>query len=107
MPGAHRHGDSRMCGASTIVQGQNTVKVNGILWAVQGDPDTHCLMGSLIPAYGAMNVYAEGKLVICAQGDTASSDLGGCVVLHPAGTTDPTGHSPNVIVYGGAAGGGS
>lgn len=107
MPGAHRNGDSRACGASTIVTGQSTVFVNGILWAVVGDKDTHCFMGELIPIYGALNVYAEGKLVICAMGDTASEDLQGCFVFHPPGATDPVGHSPNVGVYGGGAGGGA
>lgn len=108
MPGAHRHGDSRFCGATTIVTGQSTVKVNGILWAVEGDKDTHCNMGDLVPIYGALNVYAEGKLVICAAGDTAAEDIPGCIPPeHPPGETDPSGHSMDVIVYGGAAGGGS
>ena len=107
MPGAHRNGDSRKCGASTIVMNQSTVFVNGILWAVEGDKDTHCVMGDLIPIYGAKNVYIEGKLVICAAGDTAGDDMAGCVVLHPSGATDPLGHSPDVVVYGGGAGGGS
>jgi hypothetical protein len=107
MPGAHRDGDSRFCGASTIVTGQSTVFVNGILWAVIGDKDTHCNEGDLDPIYGSLNVYAEGKLVICAMGDTASPDRSDCIVEHPSGTTDPLGHSPDVIVYGGGAGGGS
>lgn len=106
MPGAHRHNDSRSCGATTIVTGQSTVKVNGILWAVEGDADTHCGGGALSAIYGGKNVYIENKLVICAMGDTAAPDKLGCVILHPAGATDPLGHSNDVIVYGGAAGGG-
>lgn len=105
MPGAHRNGDSRFCGASTIVVGQSTVFVNGILWAVEGDKDTHCFMGELSAVYGARNVYIEGKRVICAMGDIASDDMAGCFVLHPSGSTNPKGHSPDVQVYGGAAGG--
>lgn len=107
MPGAHRHGDDRFCGATTKVVGQNNVKVNGILWAVEGDIDTHCDQGNLIPVYGAMNVYINNKLVICGMGDIAAPDKADCEVLHPTGPTNPKGHSPNVIVYGGAAGGGS
>jgi len=100
MPNAHRNTDSRFCGASTIVVGQNSVKVNGLLWAVEGDYDDHCDEGSLIPTYGAKNVYINGKLVICAVGDSATSDREGCEILHPAGTTDPSSGSPDVFVYG-------
>lgn len=107
MPGAHRDTDSRECGAITIVTGQSSVKVNGLLWAVEGDYDTHCNEGNLIPIYGAKNVYINGKLVICAMGDTASPDREGCEIKHPSGTTDPKGHSDNVFVYSDAAGAGS
>lgn len=98
MPGAHRDTDSRFCGAKTIVVGQSSVKVNGILWAVEGDIDTHCNQGSLSAVYGPRNVYIEKKRVICAMGDTASDDMAGCEVLHPAGSTDPLGHSSDVVV---------
>lgn len=107
MPGAHRHSDSRFCGATTIVTGQGSVSVNGLLWAVQGDYDTHCNEGELSAVYGALNVFIENKHVICAMGDIAAPDKAGCIVLHPTGPTNPKGHSPDVYVYGGAAGGGS
>ena len=42
MPAAHRNGDLRTCGATTSVTGQSTVTVNGKLWAVLGDKDSHC-----------------------------------------------------------------
>lgn len=96
MPGAHRHGDSRKCGATTIVQGQSTVKVNGKLWAVEGDPETH-IGGNLIAAYGKKNIKINGKLVICAVGDKAGGDLAG----HPGPPTDPLGASGDVFVYEG------
>jgi hypothetical protein len=83
------------------------VIVNGRLWAVAGDKDTHCFMGDLIPVYGSLDVYIEGKLVICATGDSAADDLAGCFVFHPTGSTDPLGHSNDVVVYGGGSGGGS
>lgn len=107
MPLAHRNNDDRFCGAKTIVMNQSTVFVNGILWAVEGDKDTHCVMGTLSAVTGTKNIYVEGKLAICAVGDIASDDLAGCFVLHPAGSTNPSGHSPDVYMYGGAAGGGS
>lgn len=99
MPGAHLNGDLRKCGATTIVLNQSTVFVNGKLWSVEGDKDTHCVMGTLSAVYGPKNVYIEGKHVICAEGDTAGDDLAGCFVLHPAGSTDPVGHSPDTFVY--------
>ena len=107
MPGAHRHDDTRFCGATTIVTGQGTVRVNGRLWAVEGDKDTHCNQGGLIASYGAGNIRISGKKVICAVGDSAAPDREACEVLHPTGATNPLGHSNDVIIYGGRAGGGS
>jgi hypothetical protein len=101
MPGAHRHADSRFCGATTTVVGQNAVVVENRLWAVQGDPNTHG-QGLLIASYGDPCVTIAGKLVICAVGDTAGGDR----QEHSPGQTDPKGHSNLVVVYGGAAGGG-
>jgi uncharacterized Zn-binding protein involved in type VI secretion len=106
MPGAHRNDDVRFCGAKTIVVGQSNVRVNGRLWAVENDYDTHCNQGALNAIYGAKNVRIGGLLVICAVGDSAAPDKEGCVIRHPSGATNPLGHSYDVIVYGGAAGGG-
>lgn len=96
MPKAHRNGDGRFCGASTIVTGQSTVKVNGKLWAVEGDGNSHG-GGSLYAVYGAKNIKIEGKKIICAVGDKAGPDA----LLHPIPPTDPSSGSPNVIVYEG------
>ena len=41
MPGVHRHGDARQCGATTVVSNQDNVFANGKLIAVQGDQNTH------------------------------------------------------------------
>jgi hypothetical protein len=101
VPGVHRHGDSRYCGATTIVEGQNSVYVNGELWAVDGDPCTHG-NGDCRAIYGASNVYINNKKVICAVGDTAYSADNN---THDPGPVDPKGHSNDVIIYGGAAGG--
>ena len=95
MPGAHRVGDSRFCGAVTSQSQQSTVNVNGKLWAVNGDPNSHG-GGVLHAVYGALNVKIEGKLVIVAVGDVAGGDMAG----HPLPPTDPSGHSSDVNCYG-------
>lgn len=101
MPGVHRDGDSRFCGAVTIVTGQSTVKVEGKLVAVEGDESDHRPGGALISVYGS-TVKIGGKKVIVAVGDKASPDS----KRHPAPPTDPSTASTTVIVYGGGAGGG-
>lgn len=71
MPNAHTHGQSRICGATTVVTGQSTVYVNGKLWAVKGDPDTHG-SGGLINS--GTTVFISGKPVIVHAPDNASPD---------------------------------
>jgi len=90
---AHRHGDSRFCGATTNVEGQTTVRVNGKLWAVEGDPNTHG-EGRLISVVGN-TVRIGGKLVIVAVGDNAAGDMAG----HIPSSTKPSGHSGDVSAY--------
>lgn len=94
MPGAHRNDDLRYCMAKTIVVGQSTVRVNGKLWAVQDDPNTHG-EGNLKSVVGS-TVHIEGKRVIVAVGDIALPDL----ALHPVPPTDPATASANVKAYG-------
>jgi hypothetical protein len=72
MPEAHRDTDSRICGAKTVVSGQSTVTVNGLLWAVEGDEDSHG--GGNLIATGS-TVTIEGKLVIVNSPDPAAADL--------------------------------
>jgi len=58
---AHRYGDSRTCGATTVVSGQNNVYVNGNLWSVRSDPNSH---GSgALWAELAKGVYINNKRV--------------------------------------------
>jgi hypothetical protein len=71
MPPAHRHGDARDCGATTVVAGQSSTFVEGRLWAVIGDPNTDG-DGALIPS-GA-SVFIEGKLIIVHAPDDAEPD---------------------------------
>lgn len=69
---AHRHGDSRICGASTVVQNQSTVFVNGKLWAVKDSENSHGA-GGLINTTGS-SIYIEGKPVIVHGPDDAKPD---------------------------------
>lgn len=95
MPGAHRDGDARFCGAKTIVVGQGSVFVNGKLWAVEDDPEDHGA-GELIAIVAPKNVYINGKLVICAVGDAAQPDN----FPHFPPETYPEERSQDVFVYG-------
>jgi hypothetical protein len=95
----------RFCGAQTLVTGQSSVIMNGVLAAVEGDKDTHGNGGDLIARYGPGNIIIEGKRLIVAMGDTALPDTEG-LVQHPFSPTDPAQGSPNIIAYGGRSGGG-
>jgi uncharacterized Zn-binding protein involved in type VI secretion len=106
VPGAHRDTDVRFCLAKTKVTGQSKVLVNGLLWAVEGDKNDHCNQGALSAVYGSKCIEISGKKIICAMGDAAAGDHEDCIYEHPAGSTNPLGHSYDVLVYGGAAGGG-
>lgn len=92
MPEAHRDSDTRNCGATTIVGGQSTVFVNGLLWAVEGDPESHG-NGNLISVVGS-SVFIGGIKVI-VLGDTATSDN----ALHNPPSTDPNQGSSDVFAY--------
>jgi hypothetical protein len=71
MPAVHRDTDDRVCGATTTVVGQGTVFSNGLLVAVNGDPNTHD-GGELIAA--SRNVFAENILVVNDTPDNANPD---------------------------------
>ena len=71
MPAVHRHGDARVCGATTIVSGQGTVYANGLLVSVNGDINTHGA-GALVA--GSDNVFAGGKAVVNNTPDAALID---------------------------------
>lgn len=70
MPICHRDTDQRVCGATTQVVGQDFVKVDGLLWSVEGDPDTH---GSGGVIHTQDFVFISGILVILL-GDQANPD---------------------------------
>lgn len=71
MPPAHRQGDLRICGAATVVVGQSTTYVDGKLWAVKDDINTHG-DGQLIPS--GSSVFIQGLPVIVHAPDQAQPD---------------------------------
>lgn len=71
MPRAHRHGDSRVCGATTIVQNQATVTIDGQLWATQGDENSHG-GGGLINSISSVTI--AGIPIIVLEPDDANQD---------------------------------
>lgn len=70
MAHAHRQDDSRICGAGTIVAGQDHVTVEGKLWAVAGDPNDHGA-GGLITTHAWLTINGKGIIV---AGDSANAD---------------------------------
>jgi hypothetical protein len=75
---SHRDGDSRACGASTTVTGQDFVIVEGALWAVNGDPNNHG-QGDLITSNGWLRISGLGIIVAgnSAQADDLCPIIGG------------------------------
>jgi hypothetical protein len=71
MPKVHRHSDPRICGASTIVAGQDTVYANNLLVSVNGDPNSH---GAGALSAGSDQVYAGSILVVNHTPDGAAPD---------------------------------
>lgn len=95
MAAIHRHSDPRTCGATTVVTGNSTVFANGLLVAVNGDPNTHG-GGDLIAA--CRNVFVHGKMVVNHSADNAAPD-GLCPIVGGAHCGPATaGGSPDVFV---------
>jgi hypothetical protein len=94
----HRHGDSRICGATTRSSSPN-VRINGRFVALNGDTNSHG-GGALRATVTVGKVRANSKPVIIVN-DPASPD-GLCpVVGAPHCNPKATGHSPNVRAGGG------
>lgn len=91
MPLAHRHGDSRACGATTVVTGQSTVTINGKLWAVLGDPNSHGA-GNLINSISSVTI--NGKPIIIHAPNIATVDNQG----HPPSATQTASACESVTV---------
>jgi len=67
---AHRNGDLRACGATTVVGGQNFVFVDGQLWSVNGDPNSHGA-GQLINSQSYVTINGIPVILV---GDQAAPD---------------------------------
>ncbi len=72
MPQAHMHDELRACGATTVVTGQDTVKVNGQFWAVEGDKNSH--EEGPLKAENGHTVKIQGKKVITVRDPGSSGD---------------------------------
>ena len=79
MPQVHCVGDARSCGAVTVAQGNTDVYVNGKLWAVEGDPNSHG--GGALISSGATSLEIHGRRVI-VKGDHAAPDSQ-CPIVGP------------------------
>jgi hypothetical protein len=74
----HRNSDSRVCLATTIVVGQDFVNVDGQLWAVVGDINTHG-DGGLINSQNYIRI--SGKYIIIVADNANPDDL--CPIIGP------------------------
>jgi len=89
----HRETDPRICGATTVVEGQDNVFANNLLVAIDGDPNTHG-GGNLIAANN--KVYVNNKLVVNNTPESAEPDSLCPIAPHCEPVT--AGGSPNVFV---------
>lgn len=110
MPKAHRVGDQRACGATTVGMGLNdNVFINGQLAAVAGDQVSDHIFtpnpGALISSSPG-TVLVKGVPLIVTLMDTSSPDAPNPLLQHVTGLPTPATGSPNVNVYGGSFGGG-
>jgi len=70
MPAAHRDTDSRACGATTVSAQSRNVYVNGLLWSVNGDPNSEG--GGSLSA--GTNIVFIGGIAVCNNNDSAAPD---------------------------------
>ena len=93
MPAVHRHSDSRVCGATTVVSGQSNVYANSLLISVNGDPNSH---GGGALSAGSRRVYINSIAVVNNTPDGAAADSLCPIPPHCAPIT--AGGSPDVYV---------
>lgn len=111
MPPCHRVGDKRACGAVTVGTGLNTkVMIQNQLAAVQGDVNTHNMLGQLVSVASGMagkQIMVQGIPMIVAMVDQAAPDVMG-TIPHVQNFPTPMTGSDKVQAYGmlGGFGGG-
>ena len=93
MTAVHRHSDSRVCGATTVVSGQSNVYANSLLISVNGDPNSH---GGGALSAGSRRVYINSIAVVNNTPDGAAADSLCPIPPHCAPVT--AGGSPDVYV---------
>ena len=71
MPAVHRHGDARVCGATTVVSGNTTVYANSKLIAIHGNANSH---GSGGLTAGSDSVFIGDVAVVNHTPDGAAPD---------------------------------
>lgn len=92
---AHRIGDKRLCGATTVSTGKNTkVKMDNVLAAVEGDKDDHNMLGDLISVIQSP-VKIQGQRAIAILADQGSPDQIG-IIPHVTGLPTPAEGSQKV-----------
>jgi len=91
---AHRDTDLRACGATTTSAQNKNVYVNGLLWAIDGDPNNHG--GGAIDAK-TKNVFIGG-LMVSNLGDLAAPDNLCPIPGGPHCAPSTTSGSPDVFV---------
>lgn len=94
MPAVHRNTDSRVCGAVTVTAQGRNVFVNGLLWSINGDPNSEG-GGSL--SAGTNNVFIGG-VAVCNNNDSAAPDSLCPIVGGPHCAPNASGGSSNVFV---------
>jgi hypothetical protein len=95
MPEIHRHGDSRACGATTVVSGQSNVYAGGQLVSVNGDNNTDGA-GGLVAA--CAEVFVNSKKVVINGNGSAADSL--CVPLAGAHCSPSANSGLSTVVVG-------
>lgn len=107
----HRVGDIRACGAVTVGTGLNTkVMIENQLAAVQGDVNSHNMLGQLVSVASGMagkQIMVQGIPMIVAMIDQAAPDVMG-TIPHVQNFPTPMTGATKVQAYGmlGGFGGG-